>query len=215
MTPSPPACSAACSTAGVTTAAALEDLPGRRLLAIVDDAALVAALNCTRVGRRPADPRGAGRRASRPVTDPDDVAVVCFAELSATAVRARLLDAHDRFWATDTRALHHPVWFHQFGGFGALARSADGEDVGYLLGVVTADRLAYLHLLAVRDDRRRSGLGRRLCGWFDELAGSTGARVVQAVTRPGNDAALAFHAALGPAPTCRGTTPARARTASS
>jgi ribosomal protein S18 acetylase RimI-like enzyme len=131
------------------------------------------------------------------VTSPDDVAVVGFAELSATAVRARLLDTHDRFWDTDTRPLHHPVWFHQFGGFGALARSAAGEDVGYVLGVVTADRLAYLHLLAVRDDHRRSGLGARLCRWFDELATSTGARVVQAVTRPDNEAALAFHRALG------------------
>ena len=131
------------------------------------------------------------------MTHPDDVAVVCLAELSATAVRARLLDDHHRFWTTDTRALHHPMWFHQFGGFGALARSADGEDVGYLLGVVTADRLAYLHLLAVRDDRRRSGLGGALCRWFDELARSTGARAVQAVTRPGNEPALAFHAALG------------------
>ena len=128
---------------------------------------------------------------------PDDVGIVGFAELSATAVRARLLDAHDRFWGTDTRALHHPVWFHQFGGFGALARTAGGEDVGYLLGAVTADRLAYLHLLAVRDDSRRNGLARRLCAWFDELAVSTGARVVQAVTRPDNAAALAFHRTLG------------------
>jgi len=129
------------------------------------------------------------------VSDRDDI--VGLAELSATTVRGRLLDAHDRFWSTDTRPLHHPVWFHQFGGFGALARSADGEDVGYVLGVVTADRLAYLHLLAVRGDRRRSGLGRRLCGWFDDLAASTGARVVQAVTRPDDDTALRFHRALG------------------
>jgi GNAT superfamily N-acetyltransferase len=127
----------------------------------------------------------------------DAVQVVGFAELSATAVRARLLDAHDRFWDTDTRALHHPMWFHQFGGFGALARTPDGMDVGYVLGVVTADRLAYLHLLAVRDDHRRSGLGRRLAQWFDELAVSTGARVVQAVTRPDNRPALDFHASLG------------------
>jgi ribosomal protein S18 acetylase RimI-like enzyme len=127
----------------------------------------------------------------------DDVRIVGLAELSATAARARLLDAHDRFWDTDTRALHHPVWFHQFGGFGALAMTTGGEDVGYVLGVVTADRLAYLHLLAVRSDRRRSGLGRRLCRWFDDLAASTGARVVQAVTRPDNAAATAFHTALG------------------
>jgi GNAT superfamily N-acetyltransferase len=128
---------------------------------------------------------------------PDDIGIVGLAELSATAVRARLLDAHDRFWDTDTRALHHPVWFHQFGGFGALARTVGGEDVGYVLGVVTADRLAYLHLLAVREDHRRSGLARRLCGWFDDLAAGTGARGVQAVTRPDNAPALALHRALG------------------
>jgi GNAT superfamily N-acetyltransferase len=126
-----------------------------------------------------------------------DVTVVGIAELSATALRARLLAAHDRFWDTDTRALHHPVWFHQFGGFGAVARSSSGEDIGYVLGVVTADRLAYLHLLAVRDDVRGAGLGRQLSAWFDGVAASTGARAVQAVTRPDNAAALAFHTALG------------------
>ena len=131
------------------------------------------------------------------MTRSDDTLLVGLAELSATAVRERLLDVHDRFWDTDTRALHHPVWFHQFGGFGALARTSDGEDVGYVLGVVTADRLAYLHLLAVRDDRRRAGIGQRLCRWFDELAVSTGARVVQAVTRADNAASLAFHTVLG------------------
>jgi GNAT superfamily N-acetyltransferase len=127
----------------------------------------------------------------------DGVTVIGIAELSATALRARLLTDHDRFWDTDTRALHHPVWFHQFGGFGAVARSTDGEDVGYVLGVVTADRLAYLHLLAVRDDVRGAGLGRRLSDWFDGVAVSTGARVVQVVTRPENVAAVAFHTALG------------------
>ena len=125
------------------------------------------------------------------------VALVPFSELSATVVRARLLDAHGRFWDSDTRALHHPVWFHQFGGFGALAMTDAGEDVGYVLGVVTADRLAYLHLLAVRGDRRRSGLARRLVRWFDDLAASTGARVVQAVTRPDDTATLALHIGLG------------------
>ncbi len=131
------------------------------------------------------------------MTAPGDVTLVGFAELSASVVRARLLADHDRFWDVDTRPLHHPVWFDQFGGFGVLARSADGEDVGYLLGVVTADRLAYLHLLAVRDDRRRCGLGRRLVRAFDELARSTGARVVQAVARPDNAAAVALYTALG------------------
>ncbi|MGY1642330.1 GNAT family N-acetyltransferase [Geodermatophilus sp. SYSU D00703] len=128
---------------------------------------------------------------------PDDVALVGLAELSAPVVRARLLAAHDRFWDVDTRSVHDPVWFDQFGGFGVLARSADGEDVGYLLGVVTADRLAYVHLLAVRADRRHTGLARRLVGWFDEVARGTGARVVQVVVRPDDAAAVDLHTALG------------------
>jgi fructokinase len=39
--------------AGITTRAALEELPDEQLLPIVDDAALVAALNCTREGADP------------------------------------------------------------------------------------------------------------------------------------------------------------------
>ena len=39
--------------AGITSRAALEALPDEQLLAMVDDAALVAALNCTRVGANP------------------------------------------------------------------------------------------------------------------------------------------------------------------
>ena len=52
-------------------------------------------------------------------------ALVGFAELSATtAAAARLLEAHDRFWDSDTRALHDPVFFHQFGGLRRLALTA-------------------------------------------------------------------------------------------
>jgi fructokinase len=50
--------------AGVTSRAALEDLPDERLLAVVDDAALVAALNCTRIGADP--PTRAELDAARP-----------------------------------------------------------------------------------------------------------------------------------------------------
>ncbi|MGY1624894.1 GNAT family N-acetyltransferase [Geodermatophilus sp. SYSU D00965] len=131
------------------------------------------------------------------MTPPDDVTLVGLAELSATVVRARLLAAHDRFWDVDTRALHDPVWFDQFGGFGVLARSVDGEDVGYLLGVVTADRLAYVHLLGVRADRRHTDLARRLLARFDEVAARTGGRAVQAVARPDDAGTVALHTELG------------------
>ena len=37
------------------------------------------------------------------------------------------------------RGLHDPVFFHQLGGFGAVALTPDDRYAGYLLGVVSAD----------------------------------------------------------------------------
>ena len=136
---------------------------------------------------------------ARAMTAPDDVRLVGFAELSATAVRgaaarrARPVLGHRHPRRCTTR-----VWFHQFGGFGALARTAGGEDVGYVLG---------------RRDRRPAGLPApaRRAG----RPAPVGARppAVPLVRRPGagararassrrspgrtNAAALAFHTALG------------------
>ena len=58
---------------GVTDRAALEALPDEDLLRLVDDAALVAALNCTRVGADPPTRAEFDRRPRRTVTTPDDV----------------------------------------------------------------------------------------------------------------------------------------------
>ena len=71
-TPWPPASSRGLLAEQVTDRAALEALDDDRLAALVDDAALVAALTCTRVGRRPADAGGAhpGPRGRDPVTHP-------------------------------------------------------------------------------------------------------------------------------------------------
>jgi GNAT superfamily N-acetyltransferase len=132
----------------------------------------------------------------------DELRLVGFEELSAGALRARLLAARDRFWAGTAlpddavRALHDPVWFHPLGGFGALALAA-GEDVGYLLGVVTVDRLAVVHAVAVREDHRRSGVATRLLDRFAGLAGSVGARAVQGVAMPGDEPAAALAGRLG------------------
>jgi GNAT superfamily N-acetyltransferase len=132
-----------------------------------------------------------------------DVLLVGFEELSATAVRDRLLARRSEFWsgsALDDRGvvgLHDPLFFHQLGGFGALALSADGQDAGYLLGVVSADRLAVVHAVAVHPSWRRRGIAARLVGRFAELATGLGARAVQAVAVPGDAAALALGARSG------------------
>ena len=140
----------------------------------------------------------------------DDLTLVGFEELSASALRDRLLARRAEFWGgstlgdSDVLALHDPLFFHQLGGFGAVARTPDGEDAGYLLGVVSADRLAVIHALAVHPDWRRRGLARRLVDRFAALAASTGARAAQAVAVPGDTAVLAlgerFGASAAPSP---------------
>jgi len=132
-----------------------------------------------------------------------DLRLVGFEELSAVALRDRLLARRAEFWAGTTLddatvvALHDPVFFHQLGGFGCVALTVDDEDAGYLLGVVSADRLAVVHALAVHPDRRRSGLATRLTERFAGLAARVGARVVQAVADPADDAAIGLATRLG------------------
>jgi GNAT superfamily N-acetyltransferase len=129
--------------------------------------------------------------------------LVGFEELSAGAVRARLLARAGEFWAGSTLglhdavALHDPVFFHQLGGFGAVALTDDDADAGYLLGVVTADRLAVVHALAVHPGHRRTGLAVALLRRFAGLATGTGARAAQAVVLPDDTAALGLAARLG------------------
>jgi GNAT superfamily N-acetyltransferase len=121
-----------------------------------------------------------------------DLRLVGFEELSAGALRERLLAGRADFWSGSAlddeavRALHDPIFFHQLGGFGAVARAPDGQDAGYLLGVVSADGLAVVHALAVHPRWRGRGVAVRLVERFAALAASVGARAVQAVAPPGS-----------------------------
>ncbi|MFD2093850.1 GNAT family N-acetyltransferase [Blastococcus deserti] len=129
--------------------------------------------------------------------------LVGFEELSAGALRERLLARRSEFWSGSTlddesvRALHDPLFFHQLGGFGALARTPDDEDAGYLLGVVSADRLGVVHAVAVHPSWRGRGVARRLVERFATLATSVGARAVQAVAPPGDPAVLSLARRFG------------------
>ncbi|MDK3257838.1 GNAT family N-acetyltransferase [Blastococcus capsensis] len=140
----------------------------------------------------------------------DGLRLVGLEELSAGALLGRLLARQAEFWAGSPlgdvaiTALHDPVFFHQLGGFGALALTADGEDAGYLLGVVSADRLGVVQAVAVHPAHRGRGIASRLLERFAGLAAGVGARVVQGVALPGDPAAAAlaarFDAHVAPSP---------------
>ena len=127
-----------------------------------------------------------------------DLRLVGIEELSASALRTRLLGRGADFWAGSpldeaaVHALHDPLFFHQLGGFGAVAMTPANEDVGYLLGLVSADRLALVHAVAVDVGWRRRGVATRLLERFASLATAVGARVVQAVVPVGDPALTAL-----------------------
>ncbi|MCF6509167.1 GNAT family N-acetyltransferase [Blastococcus sp. MG754426] len=155
--------------------------------------------------RRSPHARGAGGGAGRRVIA-GDLRLVGFEELAAGALRGRLLTRRAEFWAGSpldgdaVAALHDPVFFHQLGGFGAVALTPDDDDAGYLLGVVSADRLAVVQAVAVHPSWRGRGVATRLLERFAGLASEVGARVAQGVALPGDAGPTALAARFGASP---------------
>lgn len=115
--------------------------------------------------------------------------------LSPADLRTILTGQH-RYWRDrDMRSLHHPMYAHEFAGT-SLAARADGI-VGYLLGFVAPTGDGYVHLVAVRDDARGTGVGRAMYERFAQLAAERGAGGLKAITTPGNAGSIAFHRRLG------------------
>jgi ribosomal protein S18 acetylase RimI-like enzyme len=72
-----------------------------------------------------------------------------------------------------------------------------GEIAGYLLGFVAPGGVGYIHFVAVRDDFRTLGLGRRLYETFEKAARERGAVALKAITSPENESSAAFHKRVG------------------
>lgn len=88
------------------------------------------------------------------------------------------------------------MWLRQFAGHGLVIRE-DDKIIAYLLGVVTADGIGYVHLVAVHRAYRGRGHGRALWESFAERARAAGARELQAITTPANAGSILFHTSLG------------------
>lgn len=110
-----------------------------------------------------------------------------------------ILRNYQRFWGDRElpRNLHHPMFVYEFGDTAFVARRADGDIVGYLLGFVAPTGDGYIHFVAVRDDARKLGLARRLYERFTSAARERGAVSLKAVSSPANEGSVAFHRRLG------------------
>jgi GNAT superfamily N-acetyltransferase len=100
---------------------------------------------------------------------------------------ANILASLPRFWGErDPRALHRPMFLHEFGDTALVMRAPDDEVVAYLLGFVApATAVGYVHLVGVRDSHRRRGLGRRLYAEFERRSRLRGAASMKAIATPG------------------------------
>jgi GNAT superfamily N-acetyltransferase len=109
----------------------------------------------------------------------------------------QVLEDHARYWGErDLRALHLTALVQEFPSTSLVAVGEDGIR-GYIFGFVTPDHVAYVHLIATRDDARGTGLGRRLYAAFTEAARAQGAASLKAITSVGNTGSIAFHRSLG------------------
>jgi ribosomal protein S18 acetylase RimI-like enzyme len=117
-------------------------------------------------------------------------------------------------WMSPERvaALLPPGSLARFADTSAVAEDADGEVVGFLIALVspTAAEVGYVHFVWVSPEVRGHGVGRRLYLAAADLLRVRGCRMLEAVTSPRNQGAIAFHQRLGFTVAAPGAEPAGA-----
>jgi GNAT superfamily N-acetyltransferase len=116
------------------------------------------------------------------------------------ADHARIVARVDDWWGG--RRVHDllpRLWLQHFTGTSWILEDEAGALVGFLIGFISPDHPeeAYVHLVGVSPNHRRSGLGATLYGRFFADVAGRGARRVTAITWPGNRISVAFHLAQG------------------
>lgn len=102
------------------------------------------------------------------------------------------------FWGSDrTASFHHPVFLYEFGSTAWVMKKEDLV-LAYLFGFFSAETATgYIHLVAVRKDWQKKGLGRHLVEEFAATARVAGCTRLKAITTPGNTVSIRFHLAMG------------------
>jgi ribosomal protein S18 acetylase RimI-like enzyme len=102
------------------------------------------------------------------------------------------------FWGSNrTLALHHPMFINEFGDTAFVIKQND-KVVAYLFGFISQkERLGYVHLIGVRQDHQKKGLGKKLYSHFIEILKLKGIYKLKAITTPTNERSIEFHSRLG------------------
>ena len=110
----------------------------------------------------------------------------------------RIVEVIDHWWGGPISTFAHPIFFYELGDQAIVAEDG-GEMIGFLLGFVAHAPVAtgYVHLVGIHPDHRRRGVGRALYATFTERSRAAGCVRMKAITTPGHEGSLRFHAALG------------------
>lgn len=98
------------------------------------------------------------------------------------------------FWGSDsTLFLHQPFLIYEFGNT-AFVIKENNMVIAYLFGFFSqTGNIGYVHLLGVRENYKRKGLGKLLYDNFIEFSKSRGIKKIKAITTPANQRSIQFH----------------------
>jgi ribosomal protein S18 acetylase RimI-like enzyme len=98
------------------------------------------------------------------------------------------------FWGSDrTLHLHQSFLIHEFGNTAFVIKDKEIV-IAYLFGFFSQTQsLAYVHLIGVKENYQKRGLGKMLYENFIEIAKSRNIHKIKAITKPINTKSINFH----------------------
>lgn len=110
-----------------------------------------------------------------------------------------LTDIKD-FWGSDrTLSYHHPMFVNEFGNSAFVIKNKnDNLVIAYIFGFISqTEETGYVHLIGVRLNHQKKGIGRKLYGHFIEYLKKHGIQNLKAITSPINEKSIKFHLGIG------------------
>jgi GNAT superfamily N-acetyltransferase len=108
-----------------------------------------------------------------------------------------LTDIED-FWGSNrTLSYHHPMFINEFGNTAFVIKVND-KVIAYLFGFVSqTEQTGYVHLVGVRQNHQKKGLGKILYRHFIEYLRAIDIQNLKAITTPANEKSINFHLRIG------------------